>query len=70
MMHVYIVNLLNLFVVAILLASYMLILSLPVLSVALINVLLDLVFNTILLDPSFNGDPVFYQHLFFKTLNL
>ena len=42
----------------------MLIFSLPVLSGGIIILLLDLHFNTSFFDPSFNGDPLFYQHLF------
>jgi cytochrome c oxidase subunit 1 len=48
----------------ILLTALMLIFALPVLSGALIILLLDLHFNSSFFDPSFSGDPVFYQHLF------
>ena len=48
----------------ILLTALMLILALPVLSGALIMILSDLNFNTSFFDPSFSGDPVFYQHIF------
>lgn len=64
MMNVYVMNLLALFTVAILLSAYMLILSLPVLTCGILSVLIDIMFNTVLLDPAFGGDPLFYQHLF------
>lgn len=64
MMNIHVVQYLNLYAVAILMASYMLILSLPVLTCGLLSVLLDILLNTVLLDPAFGGDPLFYQHLF------
>lgn len=64
MSNVFFVNLLNLFSVAILTSAYMLIASLPVLTCGLISILIDIIFNTILLDPACGGDPLFYQHLF------
>merc|ERR1711865_231498 len=42
----------------------MLLLTLPVLSGALLMVIADLHSNTLFFDPVFGGDPVFYQHLF------
>ena len=42
----------------------MLLLTLPILSGALLMVLGDLHFNTLFFDPIFGGDPIFYQHLF------
>merc|ERR1711972_680236 len=42
----------------------MLLLTLPVLSGALLMVLADLHSNSLLFDPVFGGDPVLYQHLF------
>jgi len=42
----------------------MLLLTLPILSGALIMVLADLHSNTLFFDPVFAGDPVLYQHLF------
>jgi len=42
----------------------MLLLTLPILSGALLLVLADLHSNTLFFDPVFGGDPIFYQHLF------
>jgi cytochrome c oxidase subunit 1 len=42
----------------------MLLLTLPILSGGLLMVLADLHSNTLLFDPIFGGDPIFYQHLF------
>jgi cytochrome c oxidase subunit 1 len=42
----------------------MLLLTLPILSGALLLILSDLHSNTLFFDPIFGGDPIFYQHLF------
>merc|ERR1711966_526143 len=49
---------------ALLITAGMLLLTLPILSGALLMVLADLHSNSLFFDPVFGGDPVLYQHLF------
>merc|ERR1711981_1353230 len=49
---------------SLLITGAMLLLTLPVLTGALLMILSDLHCNTLLFDPVFLGDPVLYQHLF------
>ena len=49
---------------ALLITGGMLLLTLPILTGALLMVLADLHSNTLFFDPIFGGDPIFYQHLF------
>jgi len=49
---------------SLLITGGMLLLTLPILSGALLMVLADLHCNSLFFDSIFGGDPIFYQHLF------
>ena len=55
---------LSLYIISIFITSYILLLTLPILSGTLFLIFSDLHSNTLFFDSIFGGDPIFYQHLF------